>query len=119
MALSEQPKIPAPTNLSPVPDKATKTGIDDYTSGSAAKRVMHLNFGLFKYGTDDQTHAAAILLSLLELLCLMILLTAGPATDQVKDMISFLQHALLLTVGVAIGQSTKSSSKDSKDGAES
>ena len=110
--MSEQPKIPAPTNLSPVPDKATKTGIDDYTSGSASKRVMHLNLGIFKYGTNDQTHAAAICLSLLELLCLMILLTVAPQTDQVKEMISFLQHALLLTVGVAIGQSTTSAAKD-------
>lgn len=73
---------------------------------------MHLNLGIFKYGTNDQTHAAAICLSLLELLCLMILLTVAAQTDQVKEMISFLQHALLLTVGVAIGQSTTSTAKD-------
>lgn len=112
--MPEAPEIPPPTNLSPVPDKATRAGIDDFTSGSASKRVMHLNMIFFKYGTNDQTHAAAMLLSLLELVCLMVLLVAAPEVKAVQDMIAFLQHALLLTVGVAIGQSAKGGDKSDR-----
>jgi hypothetical protein len=91
--------------VSPVPDDATKAGLKDYTSPSAANRVLHLNFGVFKYGTSDQTHAAAMVLSLLLLLFIAAILIFAPAGEQADKILSWLESAFLLTVGVAIGKS--------------
>jgi len=39
--------------------------MNDYTGSEAENRVLHINLWFFKYGTNDKTHAAAMVLSLL------------------------------------------------------
>jgi len=106
-------EILPPENASPVPDDATLLGFPpDHTGSSSARgRVFHLNLGIFKYGTDDKAHAAAMGLSLLIFVFLGILLCFGQANANTDNMIAFLQNALLLTIGVAIGQGTSTDSK--------
>lgn len=53
-------KIQPPINVPTESDNDTKKGLNDYTGFSADERVLYINLGFFKYGTDDKKHAAAI-----------------------------------------------------------
>jgi len=108
-------KIPPPENLSPTPDEATKTGLSDYTGGSANKRVLHINLGIFKYGTDDKSHAAALVFALILLIALLGIVIAGFHVENAAwadKCFGWLGSAFLFVAGVALG---KSSSKRSDD----
>ena len=97
--------IPEPQNTSPVPDSATKKGLPDHTGkDNADGRVLHVNLGIVKYGTDDKAHAAAMVLSVVIILFLGALLAFAPHDEETKDLIGWLKSAVLLTIGVAIGQ---------------
>jgi len=98
------PTIPPPENAFPLPDKDTKLGLPDHTgSSSAGGRVLHVNLFIVKYGTDDKAHAAAISLSVL-LLIFIAVLSFAPASPEHDKLISWLESAVLITIGVAIGQ---------------
>jgi hypothetical protein len=66
------PDIPSPGPLSEEPDPETKKGYD-WTGREAHDRVIFLDFGFFKYGTNDKAHAAAIILSLCILVVIVII----------------------------------------------
>jgi hypothetical protein len=59
------PAIPPLGNVSDRPDKETQKGLKDFTSPEAEKRVLFINLGFLRYGTDDKAHAASIILSAL------------------------------------------------------
>lgn len=101
-------RIPGPSgSLSPLPDKETKSGLHDYTGKDAHSRVLLINLWLFKYGTNDKTHAAAVVLSLILLTTIIVVIiigmnaTNGPWLDKV---FSWLGGAFLFIAGVALGK---------------
>lgn len=110
----QPPQITPPDHTSPVPDAATRAGIPDHTGGGAADgRVLHINLGFFKFGTDYKSQAIALILSVLLLVVIVSLAICADQTESVKDLISVFKGALLLTIGVAVGntvggQGTKS-----------
>lgn len=103
--------IPDPENTSPVPDRATKVGLD-FTGEHAGDRVLRINLGFFKYGTKDQTHGAALVFSLLLLLCIVGVLAFGSGANADKAL-SWLESAFLFVSGVAVGKSADGSGKGS------
>ena len=70
-------EIQPPSNLSPKPDRATRRGMSDFTGKDARNRVLYINAGFFKYGTNDKAHAAAIVLSMTLLLAIILLVFFG------------------------------------------
>jgi hypothetical protein len=107
------PAIQEPDNVSPVPDKATKKGLPDHTgSGKADGRIMHVNLGFARYGTDDKSHAAAMVITFILLVFLALLIIFAPENDQNKELIGWIKGAVLLTVGVAIGQGGSNTKPD-------
>ncbi|WP_156405386.1 hypothetical protein [Sphingomonas sp. Root710] len=97
-------QILPPEHTSPVPDDDTKLGIPDHTGpGKAGGRVLRLNLGIVKFGTDNTTQAIALLLSVLVLALIMIIVFWGPGTPQSNDLLSALKNILLITIGVAVG----------------
>ena len=59
------------------PDADTKKA--DFTAPEAESRVLFLNFGWFRYGTDDKGHAAALILAVLLLLVILVVILVGLA----------------------------------------
>jgi hypothetical protein len=108
-------KIPSLGNLPEAPDSETALGLDWTGDRPAAQRVLYLNFGFFKYGTDDKAHAAAILLSIGLLAALFIIsLTAifSPNAPMFERAINIFGNAFLFVAGVAIGQRFTDKTKD-------
>lgn len=70
--------------------------------------MFHVKLGILSYGTDDKTHAAAMCLSLIMLLIVIICLILGAIVGEnewINRILDFIGPAFLITVGVAIGQS--------------
>jgi hypothetical protein len=99
-----QIQIPPPDNLSKVPDQATKKGISDYTGPEADNRVLHINLGILKYGTNDKAHAAAVVFSLLLFFAIIGVLIFGDGGAWTKEAFRWLGGAFLFVAGVAIGK---------------
>lgn len=97
-------EILPPENVSPVPDRATKKGMSDFTGPSADNRVLHINVGFFKYGTNDKAHAAAMVLSLLLFASIGALLIFGMSYPWADKVFTWLGSAFLFVTGVAIGK---------------
>ena len=110
------PAIPPLGNVPKEPDAATRTGLADFTSPTAANRVLHINLGLLKYGTDDKAHAAAIVLSIALLVMIFLTGIAGlfpGASDWAKTLLQWLGTTFTFVAGVAIGQGvSKGTDKD-------
>jgi hypothetical protein len=112
--LAENITIPAPTvGISDSPDQFTATS-PDFTGDHAENRILHINLRWFKYGTDDKSHASAIVLSLVLLLLAVIVavigaasMYSGKAPDWLETLITWIGNAFLFTAGVAIGKSDK------------
>ena len=99
------PEILPPPETSNVPDRETKLGLPDHTgTGSADGRVMHINLGFLKFGTDDKAQAVAFILTTLMLLLLGAISIWGQDTEQTKAFASLLEKAVLITIGVSVGQ---------------
>lgn len=99
-------EILPPPETPNVPDRETKLGLPDQTGkGAADGRVMHVNLGFFKFGTDDKAQAVAFILTVLMLGILTALAIWGQDTDQAKAFAGLLEKAVLITIGVAVGQS--------------
>jgi hypothetical protein len=99
--------IPAPTgNLSDVPDSETKLGLD-MTGPEAHDRILFINLGFFKYGTDDKTHAGSIFLSIALLLFAILIMLIGlwsKNTEWLDKILASLWSAFLFVAGVSIGR---------------
>lgn len=78
--------------------------MNDFTGSEADNRVLHINIGLFKYGTNDKTHAAAMVLSLLLFLTIVGVLIFGDGGDLAKEAFHWLGSAFLFVSGVALGK---------------
>ena len=105
-------EIPEPKNVSPVPDRDTKKGMSDYTGPSADERVLHINVGFFKYGTNDKAHAAAMVLSLLLFASIAVLLIFGMQHEWADKVFTWLGSAFLFVTGVAIGKGSGNGGKE-------
>ncbi len=101
------PPIPTPDNLSSQPDKDTKKGLPDFAAdNSASDRVLHINLGFFKYGTNDKAHAAAIMLSLLLFAAIIGVIIIGMwanSTVWPEKVFNWLGSAFLFASGIALG----------------
>lgn len=113
------PPILPPLNVAPQPDKATQIGLQDFTGNSADKRVLHINLGFIKYGTNDKSHAAAIVLSIVLLLTIIGVIFIGVASPDLawkEKIFNWLGGAFLFVSGVALGgKSNQDSDKKSDD----
>jgi hypothetical protein len=105
------PVIPSLGNIPDEPDQDTLKGLrKDFTSTAAENRVLHINFGFFKYGTDDKAHAGAMVLSMALLVMIALTGLAGfipGAGDWTKTLLQMLGSAFTFVAGVAIGQGLK------------
>jgi hypothetical protein len=111
------PEILPPTNVSSKPDAATKTGLVDFTGPSAPKRVLYVNLGILRYGTNDKVHAAALILSFVLLMALFGVVITGfylKETGWAERAFTWLGNAFLFIAGVAVGKGT-GPDKDSDD----
>ena len=102
------PDIRKPENTFVKPDRDTRTA-PDYTGDTAASRVLYLNWGWFRYGTDDAGHAAALILSTFLLFIIGVIIIIGIFMDQnaiwMDRVFTWLGGAFLFVAGVAIGKS--------------
>ncbi len=112
------PQIPPPSGeLSNKPDKDTKKDLD-FTGPSANKRVLYINAGIFKYGTDDKAHAASIALSMVLLAVSLIVMIVGlfsGNTQWLEKMQAWIGSAFLFVAGVAIGRGGKEKKPKNRD----
>lgn len=102
-----QPPSPGPDS----PDQYTQRGLD-MTAPYAEHRVFFIDTKRFKYGTKDQGHAAAVVLSAALLIIIsifgaVILLKGGNISD-----LGFLMSPFSLVAGVAIGKSISEKKSD-------
>ena len=104
--------IKPPGDVSNIPDKYTRKAFD-MTGPYADHRVFFINTKFFKYGTTDQGHAAALVLS--AMLLAVILLLGGIALAAGSDhaILQLLIAPFSLVAGVAVGKSL--GSKDGGD----
>jgi len=96
-------------NLSPSPDPETQK-FPDWTAPEAGNRILHINFRFFRYGTDDKTHAASIILSVAVLIFCVVIAIVGifaNGASWVQTVLSWAGNAFLLVAGTAIGRSLK------------
>ena len=110
--------IPEPGNTSPVPDKATKRGLPDFTGPDAPDRILHINLGFFKYGTNDKVHAAAVVFSLLLFTAIVGVLIFGLAATNAgwaEKAFNWLGSAFLFVAGVALGKGSSGNGKGHHD----
>ena len=77
----------------------------DYTGPHAPKRSFFLHLGFMRYGTPDNLQGAAIVLSLILLVFLVIITMTSLFTgNDVSYGVNWLSHSLMMTIGVAIGR---------------
>lgn len=99
------PLIPPLKNTSPVPDNATKKGMQDYTRLSDADgRVFYINLGFFKYGTDDKVHGAAMVFSILLFALVACIMLFGTGTTWADKLFNWATGAFLFSLGIALGK---------------
>lgn len=83
---------------------------DDYTGDNASDRVLFINLGFFKYGTNDKSHGAAIILSFLLFVLLAVIFVIGfwaTNVDWAKECLRFVGTTFVFVAGVAVGRSGK------------
>ena len=108
-------QIPPPSNTFSIPDSATKKGMNDFTGTVADNRVLHINLWVFKYGTSDRTHAAALVLSLLLFATIVGVLIFGHGGDWAKEAFRWLGSSFLFVSGVALGKGGNEATGSSGD----
>jgi len=110
--------IAPPSNLSNIPDPETQRGLGDMTAPAASGRVLHINLRFFKYGTSDQSHAAAVTLSMTLIVVLVLIACLGfysPNSPTFDKIMTLVGNAMILVIGVAIGQKASGAQPDDKD----
>ena len=78
--------------------------MNDFTGSEADNRVLHINCGIFKYGTNDKTHAAALVLALLLFIAIAGVLIFGDGNEWCREAFRWLGGAFLFVAGVAVGK---------------
>ena len=103
-----QPEIIAPPPGLDIPDKATKTA-PDFTGDQADGRVFHFNKWGIKYGVDDKSYAASIILAVFTGVLFALVVLVGIAVERswTGDAIKILGTAFTFISGVAIGKGSK------------
>ena len=98
-------KVSKPT-ISSEPDSNTQK--EPFFSGGAPNQVFRLQLCFFSYGTDDKSHAASLLLSLMIGMLLTIVFIIGAIAERswISDALSVLGTAFTFVAGVAIGKSS-------------
>lgn len=105
--MAPPPKLPIPKR----PTKKVSTDQpSDYTGGGQSpNRVLYIDLWRIKYGTDDKFQGAAVMLSLLLILLLMVALSAGAYNKEFspisEKVVNWVQPVLTLVIGAAIGKS--------------
>jgi len=77
---------------------------------SAENRILFINAGIFRYGTDDKTHAAAIVLSsVLLVVGLLVVIIGSFSANSVwlERALMLIWNAFMFVAGVALGRSGK------------
>ena len=103
------------TPVSQEPDRFTKSA-DSFIDGGAPNQVFKFEkFGI-SYGTDDKSHAAAILLSIVIGMLLLAIFAIGAFVERswIPDALKILGSAFTFTAGVAIGQGTSKKNENSE-----
>jgi len=112
---------PPPVSGGDTPDQYTRASPDYSGDDPAENRVLHIRTKFFRYGINDKTQAAAIVLSFV--LLLSALIVAGIATLQsfagheakwVDTLVTWIGNAFLFTAGVALGKSGNGSGGNKK-----
>jgi len=109
------PTLPSLGDVSTLPDAATQKGLNDFTGSGAENRVLHINVGFFKYGTDDKAHAGAMVLSIVLLVMIALTGIAGLIAADSKwpgELLEKLGTAFTFVAGVAIGQGLRKDGGD-------
>lgn len=113
-----KPPIPQLGEPSTTPDQYTKKA-PEMTGREAEGRVLFIDLGFFKYGTDDKTHAGSIILSL-ALLAIMAIIAIGGLfsgnMDVVKVGLSTFGPMFTFVAGVAIGRGSSIAKKKRQKG---
>ena len=91
------------------PDKmAGSDNPSDYTGSDAVPdRVLRINLGFFKYGTNDKTQGAAIFFSLLLLILIFLTIILQCFFPIIDKFLPWLQSTFILIIGIALGRSSK------------
>ena len=86
------------------------------TGEDADHRVLFINLGFFRYGTDDKIHAAAIVLSFVLLLIIVCVFVGAQGQENAWNdkVFNWVGGAFLFVAGIALGKS-ESQSKKSDD----
>ena len=108
-------KIPPPLITDGnTPDRYTAKS-PDFTGPIAQNRILHIDTGIFRYGTDDKAHAAALVLSGLLLASTMVVVLAGIVqlitghdAQWLNTVATWIGNAFLFTSGIAVGRSGSS-----------
>lgn len=102
--------IPQPKSVPSAPDADTRKGLgDDMTGAQARERVLFVDLRFLRYGTNDKTHAAAVVFATVLLLSVNVviflpMLCAGVDAGWAERALTWLGNAFLFIVGVAIGR---------------
>lgn len=81
----------------------------DYTGSGASGRVLFIDTGWVKFGTDDKTLVTSFFLSAAILMIILVTIVVGGFfghEDWWNTVFNWLGNAFLFTAGVAIGKST-------------
>lgn len=108
--------IKKPEELKVVPEKPDHQNIPDgntakdpvFFSGGAPNQIFRLELGIVSYGTDDKSHAASLILSVIAGMLLLILFIGGFFVDRawISDALKILGTVFTMVVGVAVGKSS-------------
>lgn len=99
--------------VSSEPDRYTESGAIFFQGGAPNQVLKFERFGV-SYGTDDKSHAAAIILSLVIGFLLLVVFVIGSFVERtwIPDALKILGTAFTFTIGVAIGQGASKAKKD-------
>ena len=77
---------------------------------SAENRILFIDAGFFRYGTDDKTHAAAIVLSSVLLIVGLLVVAIGSFSSNsvwLERALMLIWNAFMFVAGIALGRSGK------------
>lgn len=86
----------------------------DAAPAEQSGRVLHLNLGILKYDTDDKTHAAAVVFSLLLFVAFIsfsLFALRSQDTGWLRETVNWIGAAFLFVLGVAIGRGHSTSER--------
>lgn len=109
--MQESPKIPSLGSLSTKPDEYTQKAVNDFTGPRAENRVLHISLPFIKYGTNCKVHAAALILSIIIFITIVLVAFSGVFVENtvwLGRVFDWLCGSFLLTLGVLFGSKISS-----------